>query len=71
MLCHLLGCDAHFRMRRCYEQIAMLKRSKQAQHSDFFRAWDLINQRILLSRGQDNARLRAAAAHSGSALGAR
>ncbi len=70
-LYHLLGCDAHFKMRRCYEQIAALKRSKQAEHSDFFPAWDLINRRMLLSREDVNARLRAVMAPSGSALGAR
>jgi hypothetical protein len=58
-LYHLLGCDAHFAMPRCYGQIAMLKRWKQQQRSDFLPAWDLINQRLLATREAVNARLAA------------
>jgi len=57
-LYHLLGCDAHFRMRRCYEQIARLKRWKQENRSDFFPAWDLLGQQLLVSREAVNARLK-------------
>jgi hypothetical protein len=67
---HLLGCDEHFHMKRCYEQIASLKRWKQAQRSDFFPAWDLVNQRMLVSREAVNARLRSLAEASASTLGA-
>ena len=59
-LYHLLGCDAHFSMRRCYEQIARLKRWKQDNRSDFYPAWDLVDQQILISREAVNDRLRAA-----------
>ena len=54
---HMLGCDEHFNMERCYGQIAMLKRYKQEHGSDFFPAWDLVNKRIVPSRGEVNARL--------------
>jgi hypothetical protein len=57
-LYHLLGCDTHFQMERCYEQIARLKRWKQTNSSDFFPAWDLLNQQMLISREAVNARLR-------------
>jgi len=57
-LYHLLGCDAHFRMGRCYEQIARLKRWKQETRSDFFPAWDLLRQEMLVSREAVNTRLR-------------
>jgi hypothetical protein len=57
-LYHLLGCDAHFRMGRCYEQIARLKRFKQDSRSDFFPAWDLLSQQMLTSREEVNSRLR-------------
>jgi len=56
---HLLGCDEHFKMNRCYEQIALLKGWKQAQRSDFFPAWDMTNKLVLPSREAVNARLRA------------
>jgi hypothetical protein len=59
-LYHLLGCDTHFRMHRCYEQIARLKRWKQDNRSDFFPAWDLIRQQMLVSREAVNDRLKAA-----------
>jgi hypothetical protein len=58
-LFHLLGCDTHFRMSRCYEQIARLKRWKQDNRSDFYPAWDLLDQQMLTSREEVNARLRA------------
>lgn len=57
-LYHLLGCDAHFRMRRCYEQIALLKRWKRENRSDFFPAWDLLGQQMLVSREAVNDRLK-------------
>ncbi len=59
-LYHLLGCDAHYRMGRCYEQIARLKRFKQDAGSDFLPAWDLLGQHMLISREEVNARLRSA-----------
>ena len=58
-LYHLLGCDEHFNMERCYQRIASLKRTKRALGSDFFPAWDLSNNVILVSREAVNARLRA------------
>jgi hypothetical protein len=58
-LYHLLGCDQHFRMGRCYEQIARLKALKRANESEFFPAWDLINQRVLASRDAVNETLSA------------
>ena len=58
-LYHLLGCDEHFNMPRCYEQIAYLKRWKRTHHSDFFPAWDSIRKRLLTSRDEVNARLAA------------
>jgi hypothetical protein len=61
-LYHLLGCDEHFRMARCYQQIARLKRSKHLQQNDFFPAWDLVNQRILASRDAVNEVLGASGA---------
>lgn len=59
-LYHLLGCDTHFSMPRCYEQIARLKRWKQDNRSDFYPAWDLLGQQMLTSHGEVNARLNAA-----------
>src|SRR2546422_11182326 len=67
---HLLGCDEHFNMKRCYAQIASLKRWKQTQRSDFFPAWDLVNKRMLVSREAVNARLRGLADASASSLSA-
>lgn len=67
---HLLGCDEHFQMKRCYAQIASLKRWKQTQRSDFFPAWDLVNKRMLVSREAVNARLRGLADASASSLSA-
>ncbi len=58
-LYHLLGCDEHFKMARCYEQIATLKRWKHDHRSDFFPAWDSINERMLVTREAVNARLSA------------
>ena len=58
-LYHLLGCDTHFRMYRCYEQIARLKRWKRESGSDFFPAWDLLRQEMLVSREAVNDRLKA------------
>jgi hypothetical protein len=54
---HLLGCHEHFNMPQCYQQIAFLKRWKQAHHTDFFPAWDAINSRLLTSRNEVNGRL--------------
>ena len=65
---HMLGCDEHFNMGRCYTQIAMLKRFKQATGSDFFPAWDLTKQRIVATRDEVNARLVGINAQAASAL---
>jgi hypothetical protein len=54
---HLLGCGEHYDMARCYRQISDLKAYKQAQHSDFYPAWDLINRQLLATRDDVNARL--------------
>jgi hypothetical protein len=64
---HMLGCDEHFNMRRCYAQIAMLKRFKQVRGSAFFPAWDLINKRIVATRDEVNERLFGASAQAVSA----
>jgi hypothetical protein len=58
-LYHLLGCDQHFRMGRCYEQIARLKAYKRSHESEFFPAWDLVNRRVLASRDAVNEALTA------------
>jgi hypothetical protein len=65
---HMLGCDEHFNMGRCYAQIARLKRFKQATGSDFFPAWDLTNKRIVPTRDEVNARLIGIDAQAASAL---
>jgi len=65
---HMLGCDEHFNMGRCYAQIAMLKRFKQARGDTFFPAWDSINKRIVATRSEVNARLPGASAQAVSAL---
>jgi hypothetical protein len=57
-LYHLLGCDEHFDMVRCYDRIAALKRRKRQEGADFFPAWDAVNGRILASRDAVNAHLR-------------
>lgn len=67
---HLLGCDEHFQMGRCYAQIAKLKQWKRAHGGDFFPAWDLINQQMLVSREAVNARL-GTTAEASAALNAR
>jgi hypothetical protein len=54
---HMVGCDAHFDMERCYRQIAMLKHRRQDHDADFFPAWDRINQRMLVSREAVRLRL--------------
>ena len=54
---HLLGCAEHFNMSGCYETITTMKRRKREGGSDFFPAWDVINDRLLLSRDAVNARL--------------
>ena len=59
-LYHLLGCDEHFHMGRCYQQIARLKYWKRTHQSEFFPAWDLTNGRILASREAVNEALSAA-----------
>ena len=56
-LYHLLGCEEHFAMEHCYQRIASLKRTKQALGSDFFPAWDMSNNVILVSREAVNALL--------------
>lgn len=56
-LYHLLGCDEHFNMPRCYEQIAELKHWRRAHQAEFFPAWDAITKRVLGSREAVNARL--------------
>jgi hypothetical protein len=58
-LYHLLGCDQHYRMGRCYEQIARLKAYKRAHEDEFFPAWDLVNRRVLASRDAVNEALTA------------
>jgi hypothetical protein len=45
-------------MGRCYEQIARLKRWKEQSRSDFFPAWDLEGQELLVSREAVNDRLK-------------
>ena len=52
---HLLGCDTHFDIARCYEQIARLKRARE--QDDFFPAWDPLEQRIITSRDEVNQRI--------------
>jgi len=54
---HLLGCSEHFNMSGCYETITAMKRRKRDGGSDFFPAWDGINERTLVSRDAVNARL--------------
>jgi hypothetical protein len=54
---HLLGCGEHFNMTHCYQKIARLKEWKRQHAADFFPAWDLINQRMVVSRNDVNARL--------------
>ena len=44
-------------MEHCYQRIASLKRTKQALGSDFFPAWDMSNNVILVSREAVNALL--------------
>lgn len=56
---HLLGCDQHFAMGRCYEQIARLKAYKRSHQTEFFPAWDLLHQRVLASRDAVNEALTA------------
>ena len=65
---HMLGCDEHFNIGRCYAQIAMLKRFKQTRGDTFFPAWDSINKRIVATRAEVNARLFGADAQALSAL---
>ena len=54
---HLLGCAEHLNMPGCYDQIAAMKRRKRVDGTDFFPAWDAINERALVSRDAVNARL--------------
>jgi hypothetical protein len=54
---HLLGCAEHFNMSGCYDQIAAMKHRKRMDGTDFFPAWDAINERALLSRDAVKARL--------------
>jgi hypothetical protein len=54
---HMLGCDVHYNMPHCYEQIARLKEWRREDGGDFFPAWDLINKRLIGSREAVNARL--------------
>jgi hypothetical protein len=54
---HMLGCDIHYNMPHCYEQIAKLKAQRREEGGDFFPAWDLINKRLIASRDDVNARL--------------
>ena len=63
---HLLGCDGHFNMSRCYDTIATMKRQRLAG-ADFFPAWDAVNRRLLVSRDAVNARLREVSAIGGVA----
>jgi hypothetical protein len=54
---HMLGCDVHFDMPHCYEQISRLKEWRRTNGGDFFPAWDLVNKRLIPSREAVNARL--------------
>lgn len=56
-LYHLLGCGEHANMTACYSRIAELKRWKQETGADFFPSWDLVNNRMMVSRLDVNARL--------------
>ncbi len=55
---HLLGCDEHFNMPRCYDTIATLKRRRHLAGAEFFPARDAVNDRLLVSRDAVNTRLR-------------
>lgn len=54
---HMLGCDVHYNMPRCYEQISRLKDWRRSYGGDFFPAWDLVNQRLIPTREGVNERL--------------
>jgi len=54
---HLLGCGEHFNMPACYENITAMKLRKRVDGADFFPAWDVVNNRPLVSREAVNARL--------------
>jgi hypothetical protein len=61
---HMLGCGQHADMNACYQRIADLKRWKRESGTDFFPSWDLVNNRMLASRADVNARLAPFAARS-------
>ena len=54
---HMLGCGQHADMNTCYQRIADLKRWKRENGTDFFPSWDLVNNRMMASRLDVNARL--------------
>lgn len=54
---HLLGCGEHSNMNACYQRIAELKRWKHEYGADFFPSWDMVNNRMIVSRVDVNARL--------------
>lgn len=54
---HMLGCDVHFDMPHCYEQISRLKAYRRSTGGDFFPAWDLVNKQLIPTREAVNARL--------------
>jgi hypothetical protein len=53
-LYHMLGCE-HLDIERCYERIALLKHLKGDE--DFFPAWSLTRQAVILSRKEANRSL--------------
>ena len=57
---HMLGCGKHNDMKRCYDQIALLKAWKRDHESDFFPAWDFQSGRVLASRDAVNERIHGA-----------
>jgi hypothetical protein len=54
---HMLGCGEHNDMKKCYDQIALLKTWKREHESDFFPAWDFLSGRLLASREAVNERI--------------
>jgi hypothetical protein len=54
---HMLGCDIHYDMPHCYDQIARLKEWRRTYGGDFFPAWDLVNKRLIPTREAVNVRL--------------
>jgi len=54
---HLLGCHEHFNMAGCYTTIVAMKSRRRLGETDFFPAWDGVNNRLLVSRDAVNTRL--------------